>query len=122
MHKKTILIVEDDLDIRENLGEFLKSEGYAVLAAADGQKALDVLRAASALPQVILLDLRMPRMDGLRFREEQGKDARLASIPVLVMTADAHRDSDKFNIGEVGYVKKPIDIEALSETLRGFWK
>ena len=122
MRKKTILVVEDDLDIRENLAEFLLSEGYAVLTAADGQKALDVLRAESVLPQVILLDLRMPRMDGFRFREEQERDPRLAPIPVLVMTADAHLDADKFNTGAMGYVKKPIDIEALSETLRAFWK
>lgn len=122
MQKKTILVVEDDIDIRENLAEFLVSEGYDVLTAADGQKALGVLRAASVLPQAILLDLRMPRMDGFKFREEQVKDARLASIPVLLMTADAHVETDRFKIGGMTYVKKPIDIEALAQTLRAFWK
>ena len=122
MHKRTILVVEDDVDIRENLAEFLLSEGYAVQTAADGRKALDLLRTASDLPQVILLDLRMPRMDGFKFREEQEKDARLAAIPVLLMTADAQIESEKYKIGAVGYVKKPIDIEALAKTLRAFYK
>lgn len=118
MQKKTILVVEDDVDIRENLAEFLVSEGYAAQTAADGQKALDLLRAASTLPQLILLDLRMPRMDGFQFREAQEKDARLAAIPVLLMTADAQIESEKYKIGAIGYVKKPIDIEALSVLLK----
>lgn len=118
MQKKSVLIVEDDLDIRENLAEFVMSEGYAVQTAADGREALDLLRAATVLPQVILLDLRMPRMDGFKFREEQEKDARLAAIPVLLMTADAQIESEKYRIGAMGYVKKPIDIEALSKTLK----
>lgn len=120
MSKKKILVVEDDVDIRENIAEFLMSEDYAVLTAADGQQALDILRTESALPRVILLDLRMPRMDGFKFREEQEKDARLAAIPVLLMTADAQIESEKFKIGARAYVKKPIDIEALSDMLKTF--
>ena len=122
MQKKHILMVEDDLDIRENLTEFLISEGYAVQTAADGQQALDFLREASDLPQVILLDLRMPNMDGFRFRAEQEKDARLALIPVILMTADAQIEAEKIRIGAKAYVKKPIDIEALAEMLRAFLK
>lgn len=118
MQKKTILVVEDDLDICENLAAFLMSEGYGVLTAGDGRKALDILHAASTLPHAILVDLRMPRMDGFQFRQEQEKDARLAAIPVLLMTADAHVESDRVKIGRMTYVKKPIDIEALAKTLR----
>ena len=118
MRIKTILVVEDDADIRENLAEFLVSEGYVVQTAADGQRALDLLRAANVLPQIILLDLRMPQMDGFKFREEQEKDARLAAIPVLLMTADAQIESERFRVGARGYMKKPIDIEALAIMLQ----
>ena len=120
--QKQILVVEDDADIRENLAEFLISESYTVTTAADGQQALNYLRDASNLPQVILLDLRMPNMDGFKFRAEQEKDARLAEIPVILMTADAQIEVEKIRIGAKAYVKKPIDIEALAEMLQAFLK
>jgi CheY-like chemotaxis protein len=81
-----ILIVEDDKDLRESLCEALELEGYIVVCADNGESALRYL-ATGARPCVILLDLMMPVMDGWRFREETMKDASLATIPVIVMTA-----------------------------------
>lgn len=117
---KAILIVEDDRDIRESITEFLECEGYAVKSAVDGAQALELLRGESTLPAVILLDLRMPRMDGFKFREEQRKDSRLARVPVVLMTADAHITSSKDQLGVAAVLRKPIDIEALAVMLQKF--
>lgn len=114
------MVVEDDHDIRQNMEEFLDGEGYKVLSARDGQEAIEILTRASELPILILLDLMMPRMDGLAFRTAQEKDARLAVIPVLLMTAHAQPEVEKLRLGTAGVVKKPIDIEALSKLLESF--
>ncbi len=81
-----ILVVEDDRDLRDSLCEALELEGYVAVCAENGQAALRHL-ATGARPCLILLDLMMPVMDGWTFREEMMKDASLATIPVIVMTA-----------------------------------
>ena len=65
----TLLVVDDDMDIRDALQDALELEGYAVQLAADGLEALERLRSSEPRPQLILLDLMMPRMDGVAFRE-----------------------------------------------------
>ncbi len=106
---KTILIVEDDADFRMTLQEVLEQEGYPVAAAQHGKEALDYLSHSPA-PGLILLDLMMPVMDGWQFREEQARDPRLASIPVLVMTA--FRDREMF-LYSTGVIFKPVDLPSL---------
>src|ERR1700679_2088809 len=86
--KKTILIVEDDQGIRETLVEILDSEGYIVLSASNGLEALQVLRSTAVKPDLILLDLMMPVMDGLSFKAQSSQDPSLAKIPVVIMSAD----------------------------------
>jgi CheY-like chemotaxis protein len=81
-----ILLVEDDKDLRESLGEALRFEGYEVVCVEHGEAALRYL-GTGARPCVILLDLMMPVMDGWTFREQMLKDPALAPIPVVVMTA-----------------------------------
>ena len=81
-----ILVVEDDKDLREGLCEALELEGYVAVCTENGQAALRYL-ATGARPCLILLDLMMPVMDGWTFRKEMMKDATLATIPVIVMTA-----------------------------------
>lgn len=103
----TILIVEDDLDIREALAEALGFEGYDVFLAENGQEALDVLR-AGPLPHVILLDLLMPVMSGWQFRQEQLADPALAGIPVIVVSASAPGDARADR-----YLPKPFCIDEL---------
>jgi CheY-like chemotaxis protein len=103
----SILIVEDDLDIREALAEALGFEGYDVLLAENGQEALDVLR-VGPLPHVILLDLLMPVMNGWEFRQEQLADPALAGIPVVVVSASAPGDARPDR-----YLPKPFSIDEL---------
>jgi CheY-like chemotaxis protein len=85
---KPIVIIDDDPDVREVLAELLTDEGYAVRCFANGAEALAGLR-GDASASLILLDLMMPVMNGWRFREEQTLDRRLASIPVIAMSAVA---------------------------------
>ena len=81
-----ILVVDDDSDVREALGEVLAEEGYDTRLFESGRAALAFLRGGGD-PSLILLDMMMPEMNGWQFREEQLKDERLRDIPVVVITA-----------------------------------
>src|SRR5688500_11446967 len=83
--RSCILVVEDDHDFREVMGELIQDEGYPTTAVANGQEALDHLRLCEP-PCIILLDLMMPGLTGWEFREQQRQDPRLARIPVAVIT------------------------------------
>ncbi len=115
--EKTVLIVEDDHSIRETIKEILEFEGYAVLLAENGQKALDVLREASKLPHLIFLDLMMPVKDGFAFRKEQEKDPLLKNIPVVIMSADGHVFEKKARTGASDYLQKPAELDEIFEVL-----
>src|SRR5579863_9655434 len=88
-----VLIVDDDREIREILGELLTEEGFAVEASWNGQTALARLR-EGLRPDVIVLDIMMPAMDGLTFRSLQRQDAAIADIPVVGVTAFPSPDTD----------------------------
>ena len=103
-----VLIVDDDHDIREAMSETLELEGHRTLCAANGREALELLRAEDAPACVILLDLMMPVMNGWEFREEQRRDQRLASIPVVVITADAEAREKAEQLQASGVLRKPI--------------
>jgi CheY-like chemotaxis protein len=109
-----ILLVEDDVDIRELLADLLRDEGYVVAEAANGAIALDALR-ADRRPRfdVILLDLMMPVMDGVEFRSFQLADARLAHIPVILFTADAQPEHKAELLSAADTIPKPIRIDDL---------
>jgi CheY-like chemotaxis protein len=108
---KTVLIVEDDVDIRETLRDAFEDEGYAVRCAANGSEGLDALRNFE-LPSVIVLDLMMPMMDGTELYAEMQADRTLASIPVVVSTSDPSRAPSGVLI-----MKKPIDLARLLSTV-----
>jgi len=109
---KTILVVEDDREIRSALVELLRFEGYLVHAASDGQQALDQLR-QGVRPHLIILDLMMPVKSGAQFREEQIQDPTISGIPVIVLSADSniHKVSERMGIRH--FLKKPVNLEDL---------
>ncbi|WP_420715218.1 response regulator [Corallococcus sp. BB11-1] len=107
--RSTILIVDDEPDLREVVAELLEMEDYAVVQAANGQLALDAL-AHIQPPCLILLDLMMPVMDGHEFLHRVRDDARLKDLPVLMLTA---HPSAKAPPGTVGLLRKPVDITEL---------
>ncbi len=112
-----ILIVEDDFDIREALTQILEEEGYVVRGAANGREALDVANEGPA-PKLILLDLMMPVMNGWQFRAEQLKDPKLASVPVLVISADPQVQPKAASLGVAGLLKKPIALDDLLQAVK----
>lgn len=111
--RPTILIVEDDLDISETLAEIVEAHGHRAVLAGNGREALDLLRARAVRPCLILLDLMMPVMDGRAFREEQLRDAELASIPVVVLSAYRSIEDVVEEMKVSAYLRKPLDREAL---------
>ena len=114
---KSVLVVEDDDDLRESLVEFIAEEGYQAEAARSGLEALDKLR-WGLRPCFILLDLRMGVMNGWEFRKEQKLDPELADIPVIAMTAGPWKmqDWDDFAV----CLSKPVSREVLETKLRLF--
>jgi CheY-like chemotaxis protein len=108
-----VLVVEDDRDIREIVMETLADEGYRTVGATNGSDALEQLRSGAPLPSLILLDIMMPVMDGRSFRSAQLEDALLASIPVVVMTADADVAAISAELRANFHLKKPVTLEQL---------
>jgi CheY-like chemotaxis protein len=113
---RRVFVIEDDADTREMLGQVLEIEGYDVVSAGDGQDALRRLR-AEPTPSVILLDLMMPGMNGWQFRDEQRRDPTLAAIPVVVLSGDDGVERKASALGVSGYLRKPIDLGTLLDTL-----
>ncbi|MBK7861381.1 MAG: response regulator [Archangiaceae bacterium] len=119
---RRVLLVEDDEEIRGVVGDFIASEGYDVHAVPNGQLALDYLQKAEHLPALIMLDLMMPDMDGVRFRELQRADPRLAQVPVLVMSASSDVPAKANALGAAGHLKKPFqDLETLLAAIARFF-
>jgi CheY-like chemotaxis protein len=114
-----VLIVEDDLAIREALTEILEDEGYQVTGAANGQEAIQALR-GSALPCLILLDLMMPVMNGWQFRAEQKQDPALAPVPVVIISADSDLRTKATTLEAVDFLQKPIQLTRLLDTVEQF--
>ncbi len=113
----TVLIVEDSSNVRDALVELLTDEGYVTASAANGREALEYMRHVQR-PSVILLDLMMPVMDGWRFREEQQRDPQLASIPVVILTADRDAESRETTIRANAWLWKPFKIDRLLEVIK----
>lgn len=108
---KALFIVEDDEFIRSDLIELLLDEGYSVDAYKNGQEGWEALKARKKLPDLIILDLMMPLMDGYEFTEKLSEVPRLTTIPILVLSADA-RAKTKLSFPKIArYMKKPMDLD-----------
>jgi two-component system cell cycle sensor histidine kinase/response regulator CckA len=112
--KSRVLLIEDEHLIRESLGDVLEEEGYSVSFAENGHEALRHLR-DGILPHVILLDLRMPVMDGWEFRAIQKNDPKLSLIPVVAISADG--SAPAVTISAEAYLRKPLDVNELLHTI-----
>ena len=111
-----VLVVEDEAKIRGLLEDYLTLQDYRVITASDGKEALELSSQVS--PDLVILDLMMPRMDGLTFLEKFRKDHR--TIPVLILTAKGE-EVDKlqgFGLGADDYVTKPFSIKVLHARVR----
>lgn len=110
MTTQTVLIVEDEKDIRDILAFSLKREGFAVLEAGDGKTALALAR--EKRPAIILLDIMLPEMDGLEVSKVLQREAATASIPVIMLTARGE-EVDRIvglELGASDYVVKPFSV------------
>jgi CheY-like chemotaxis protein/signal transduction histidine kinase len=111
--KRTVLVVDDDYDLRETMRDVLEEEGYTVQTASNGQEALDCLRDGES-PEVVLLDLMMPVMDGWHFLDEISRDSAFAEIPVVVMSAS---QEGLRSLGAKVFLSKPLDYHNLIATV-----
>jgi CheY-like chemotaxis protein len=109
----SVLVVDDDGDVREAIALVLEDAGYSVADAANGLEALDVLRTVQ--PDVILLDLSMPLMSGQEFRVEQLADPSISKIPTVVMSAADRLETKAASIQPAETLPKPIKMPRLLE-------
>jgi CheY-like chemotaxis protein len=114
----SVLVIDDDLDIRETLAEILRDEGYSVVTAIHGAHALELL--TSIRPAVILLDLNMPVMNGKQFREAQRRDPSLVRIPTVVMTAVDRIKDLTADLSVEEALPKPIKLPDLLSIMRRY--
>ena len=113
---KRILLVEDNSLIRDAVAKLLERAGYTVIATAHGEEALIRLQ-DSEKPALILLDLSMPVMDGWQFRRAQTKDARLASIPVVLFSGEDDLPQQAAALQSAAILEKPVEVEKLLRTV-----
>lgn len=113
---KRILVVEDDTSIRELLVELLESEGYQVASAINGLEGLKYLQ-SSGNPDLILIDLMMPVMDGYSFRTEQLKNPEWSKIPTVVMSAEANAKEKMKNFSITAFLSKPVELDTILKTV-----
>jgi CheY-like chemotaxis protein len=113
---KRILVVEDDTSIRELLIELLESEGYSVQFAINGLEGIKLLKSGEH-PDLILIDLMMPVMDGYAFRIEQLRNPDWSKIPTVVMSAEASAKEKMKNFNITAFLSKPVELETILKTV-----
>jgi PAS domain S-box-containing protein len=115
--RRSILIIDDEIDSRDLLARLLQDEGHAIATASNGAEGLEYLRTADALPSLILLDLVMPIMDGWEFLEARGRDARLHTIPVMLISGQLTSRDTARTLGLANYIEKPIVAATLLQLI-----
>ena len=117
-----ILVVEDNQDNREMVVKVLKFNGYQVVEAVDGEEAIE--KAKTEHPDLILLDIFLPKMDGYEATRRLKGDTSLRNIPIIALTAHAMKGSmeEALAAGCDGYIPKPIDVRELPKQIQHFLK
>ena len=115
--RATVLVVEDTIDTRLVVSLSLQHEGFSVVTAANGEEAVEL--ATRALPDIILMDLNMPRCDGLAATRRIRRQPEMRDVPILAVTAydTLGMREAAFEAGCDEYITKPIDIEQLNNML-----
>lgn len=110
--KKTILVVDDELEVAQSVESILEDEGYTVLSAGDGLEALELLN--GRIPDLIISDIMMPLMNGHELLEKIRGEDRFKNIPVVLMSAVHHEKNKQAQ----SYLKKPFNLDSLIETVQ----
>jgi CheY-like chemotaxis protein len=113
-----VLVADDDADLREAIGATLEDVGCEVLLAENGAVALEIMR--NRLPDVIILDLMMPVVDGVQFRKLQLSDSSLARVPVVVLSGHGQGPKQLTGLNIDAYCEKPISSIDLLDILRRY--
>ena len=113
-----IMIIEDDADTCMSLGQVLQEDGHETLCVADGYLALERIRTLKFKPDLFILDIAMPVMNGFDFRDHQLKSHQLCHIPVIVFSASHLSDWMRDKLGADAYLSKPISIKDLAEAIK----
>ncbi len=116
-HRCSVLVVEDDVELREVLRVALTADGYTVSVVGNGREALTHLR-STPHTCLIVLDLSLPVMDGRQFRTAQLRDRSLAWIPVVVLSGAIEGSREAAVLGARSFLRKPIDVDDLRQALR----
>ena len=116
----TILYVEDNLDNRTLVRRILTAEGYTLIEAANATQAMEVLKTMK--PDLIMMDINMPDMDGYSLTAKIKETPRFESTPVIALTANVMRGDRERSLeaGCDGYIQKPIDIDKLPDQIEHF--
>jgi len=117
---RKVLVVEDNEDSRELVVKVLKNKGYLVIAAVDGEEAVE--KAIAEKPDLILLDISLPKLDGYEVAKKLKSLAEFQEIPIVALTAHAMKgDREKVIVaGFEGYITKPINVRELPDQLKSY--
>jgi CheY-like chemotaxis protein len=115
-NQPTVLVVDDDGDLLQVLGEVIEGEGFRAVTAKSGEQALELLNAGET-PCMILLDLKMPGMGGEEFRRRQLADPRFSGIPVVGFTGLANGEADARRLALASFLRKPVKLHHLLEAI-----
>lgn len=107
-----VLVVDDEREIRDLLQTSLLAEGYEVVVASNGEEAIGLAKTGN--PQVILLDIEMPGIDGIETCKRLEADEKTRLIPIIMMTSRGDRDIEAYLEGAADVVNKPFDIVQLA--------
>ncbi|MEK6543399.1 MAG: response regulator [Elusimicrobiota bacterium] len=120
---RRILIVDDEPDVRFVLKTALQRNGYTTEEAASGVEALEALK--GSIPDAILLDVMMPKLDGFSLNQRLKADPRLAGVPVIIMTGKGHMKElfeARKDLTVAAYLEKPFAVAVLIERLVSLWR
>ncbi|HVJ89139.1 MAG TPA: response regulator [Labilithrix sp.] len=120
MKSVSVLVVDDDDDIREVIAEILIDSSYTVVTARNGVEALELLEVT--IPALIILDLNMPVMDGVAFRRLQQQHPELARIPTIAMSAVYRMQEQIADLGFQHALAKPVELRDLLEVVARYCK